>query len=278
MSSMPNLSKIQVAALPAAPTDRLGNNSVEDEFKLGKLTLQWAKAEAFADNPSKIRGNFTPIGLPDGTDHSSIHHYIITQMGRVKKSVIAVGPYTIPGNSGVGRIKQSLARGVSIQIITNSLLATDEALVYTAYRRYRLEMLRDGVELYEVSARLGRDRLLRDIVRGEPILRLHTKCVVFDEEVFFIGSLNFDPRSREHNTEMGIQIASPEIAKTAKSVIDLIKNEAAYRVQLNATNDGVEWIKSNADGTQEKVDPPRLGFWRRLKIEILGRLVPEGLL
>jgi cardiolipin synthase C len=266
------------AALPAAPPDRLGINSVEDELRLGKLTLLWAKAKAFADNPRKIWGNLSPIGLPDGTDYSSIHQYIITQMARARKSVIAVGPYTIPGNSGVSRIKQSLARGVSIQIITNSLLATDESLVYTAYRRYRLEMLRDGVELYEVSARLGRERLLRDIVRGEPILRLHTKCVVFDDELFFIGSLNFDPRSREHNTEMGIQIASPEIANTAKRVIDLIKNEAAYRVQLNPTNDGVEWIKRNVDGTQEKVDPPKLGFWRRLQVELLGWLVPEGLL
>jgi cardiolipin synthase C len=265
-------------ALPAVEPDRLGINSVSSELNLGKLTLQWAKAQAFADNPGKIRGNFEPLGLPDGTDYSSIHQYIITQMARVKRSVVAVGPYTIPGHSGVNRIKQSLARGVSVQIITNSLLATDEALVYTAYRRYRLDMLRDGVELYEVSARLGRERLLRDIVRGEPILRLHTKCVVFDEEQFFIGSLNFDPRSREHNTEMGIQIASPEIAQTAMRVIDLIKNEAAYKLQLNTTNDGVEWIKTNADGTQEKVDPPRLGFWRRLQVEILGRIVPEGLL
>jgi cardiolipin synthase C len=266
------------AALPAAEPDRLGISSVENELRLGKLTLQWAIADAFADMPSKIRGNLTPIGLPDGTDYSSIHHYIITQMARAKRSVIAVGPYTIPGNTGVNRIKQSLGRGVSVQIITNSLLATDEALVYTAYRRYRLEMLRDGVELYEVSAHLGRERLLRDIVRGEPILRLHTKCVVFDEELFFIGSLNFDPRSRDHNTEMGIKIASQEIAKTAIQVIDLIKNEAAYQVQLNSAKDGVEWIKKKADGTLEKVDPPKLGFWRRLQVEILGRLVPEGLL
>jgi cardiolipin synthase C len=264
--------------LPDVLPDPLGLNSVGIELRLGKLTLQWAKADAFADSPSKIRGNLTPIGLPEGTDYSSIHEYIITQMIRVKKSVMAVSPYTIPGKSGVNQVKQLLARGVSVQIITNSLLATDEALVYTAYRRYRFEMVRDGAELYEVSASLGRERLLRDIVRGEPILRLHTKCVVFDEEKFFIGSLNFDPRSRYHNTEMGIKIDSPEIAKSAMRMLYLIKNEAAYQVMLNDTNDGVEWVKENAEGIKERVAPPRLGFWRRLQVEILGIIVPEGLL
>jgi cardiolipin synthase C len=266
------------AMLPEVLPDPLGLNSVGNEFRLGKLTLQWAKADAFADSPTKLRGNLAPVGLPEGTDYSSIHEYIITQMMRVKKSILAVSPYTIPGNKGVNQVKELRARGVSVQVITNSLLATDEALVYTAYRRYRMEMLRDGAELYEVSASLGRERLLRDIVRGEPILRLHTKCVVFDEEKFFIGSLNFDPRSRDHNTEMGIKIDSPEIAKSAMRMLDLIKNEAAYQVQLNSTNDGVEWVKENAEGIKERVAPPRLGFWRRLQIEILGLVVPEGLL
>jgi hypothetical protein len=64
-------------------------------------------------------------------------------------------------------------------------------------------------------------------------------------------------------------------AKSEMRVIDFIKNEDAYQLKLSTANDGVEWIEKSADGAQEKVDSPRLGFRRRLKIEIPGRFVRE---
>lgn len=49
-------------------------------------------------------------------------------------------------------------------------------------------------------------------VEGE-FAGLHTKAVVVDRELAFIGSMNFDPRSFEINTEAGAFIRSPGLAR-----------------------------------------------------------------
>ena len=48
-------------------------------------------------------------------------------------------------------------RKVRISVVTNGVGATDEPLVHWRYARYRLEMLKLGIELYEVSPTLARD-------------------------------------------------------------------------------------------------------------------------
>ena len=263
--------------LPLPPIDFLGARPVREDLDAGRLRLTWAVAEAVADSPDKIVGVEAPIGLPPETDFKQLREYITTRMVQARSELVIVGPYNIPGEAGVRRMKAAVANGVRIQMLTNSLLSTDEPLVYDAYQRYRLEMLRGGIELYEFSATLGRG-LVREIERGDPVLRMHTKCVVFDRSSMFIGSLNFDPRSRDHNTEVGLLIQSPALAGDTLRLIEVLRREAAYRVALAADGAGVEWRKTNADGSESIIEPPRLGLWQRLKLELLSRFVPEGML
>ena len=42
-------------------------------------------------------------------------------------------------------------RDVKVTILTNSLASNDEPLVHTGYARYRADLLRTGVDLYELS-------------------------------------------------------------------------------------------------------------------------------
>jgi cardiolipin synthase C len=42
---------------------------------------------------------------------------------------------------------------------------------------------------------------------------LHAKLFVFDRRKVFIGSMNFDQRSKRINTEVGLIIDSPELAQ-----------------------------------------------------------------
>ena len=42
---------------------------------------------------------------------------------------------------------------------------------------------------------------------------LHAKAFVFDRKRIFIGSANFDARSLHLNTEIGLMIESPELAR-----------------------------------------------------------------
>ena len=55
------------------------------------------------------------------------------------------------------RLREVIDRKVRIRVVTNGVGATDEPLVHWRYARYRLKMLKMGIELYEVSPTLARD-------------------------------------------------------------------------------------------------------------------------
>lgn len=46
-----------------------------------------------------------------------------------------------------------------------------------------------------------------------PIFALHAKSMVIDDSQIFIGTFNLDPRSANLNTEVGVLVESPELAR-----------------------------------------------------------------
>ena len=72
---------------------------------------------------------------------------------------------------------------------------------------------------------------------GTSLGRLHAKTAVIDKKIIFIGSMNLDPRSASTNTEFGMFIESPALAKELLRVINISKLESAYRLRL-APEDG----------------------------------------
>jgi putative cardiolipin synthase len=62
---------------------------------------------------------------------------------------------------------------------------------------------------------------------------LHTKAFVVDRREVFIGSFNFDPRSANINTELGVIIRSPEIAAVVADIVESNKAEEAWELFLN---------------------------------------------
>ena len=92
----------------------------------------------------------------------------------------------------------------------------------------------------------------------------------------FIGSMNFDPRSDRHNTEMGLFIESPALAQQVLKLIDVIKSQGAYRVRL--AHDGRDTAVDQRRGhrqTEVLVEEPETDFWTRMMLEVLSVLVPE---
>ena len=100
---------------------------------------------------------------------------------------------------------------------------------------YRPALLQEGVELHEIRAMLGSTR---GSGQGRSISRhghygLHAKLYVFDRKSVFIGSFNFDQRSKRLNTEIGLIIYSSVIAQqTAVRFEALTRPDNAYRVEL----------------------------------------------
>jgi cardiolipin synthase C len=262
---------------PLPPNDPLGQAPLGADMAAGPLRLHWSHAQAMADGPGKVLDDNQPLGLPAGTDFPNLADYVALQLGRARTEVLVVSPYLVPYRQGMERIRAARARGVRIVILTNSLASTDEPLVQTAYSTGRLALLREGVELYELSATLGR-RSMRAALRGTPQLRLHTKCFVIDREAVFIGSMNLDPRSRRHNTEIGVMVHSPGLARDVAQIVELQRARGAYRVQLAAGGNDAQWTWIDDGGHERPRAPPDLGWWQRLWLNLLAPLVPEHLL
>jgi len=161
--------------------------------------------------------------------------------------------------------------------MTNSLGATDEPVVHLGYSRYREEMLRRGIDLYELSSsRVKRNSRMFHF--GESLGRLHAKLVVIDGKRAYIGSMNFDPRSATINTELGAVIDSPQLARELKRVIDLDRLQSSYRVRLAANGNGLEWLSFDDDSEMVLYDEPDASKWLIFKTWLLSPLVPEELL
>ncbi len=261
---------------PPAPNDLLGYGPIVDELNSGRLGLIWTLAEAYADAPDRVVGKTASYrGIPL-LDVDSVRYNVVEQIRRAKQDVVLSSPYLIPGPAGLEVMREARRRGVTMSLITNSLAATDEPLVHTAYRRYRVDMLRQGIRLDELSSARTRQSVRLGLF-GTSTGRLHAKTAVIDRQVLFVGSMNFDPRSDVHNTEIGLIIRSSEMAEQVIKLLEVLKDQGAYRLRL-ADDGRIEWV-SEQDGRERVLrDEPDSGFWQRLMLDLLAPLTPESLL
>jgi len=137
-------------------------------------------------------------------------------------------------------LEQLRQRNVRVRVLTNSLASTDVPAVHGAYRKYRKPLVEAGVEVFEIRALPGQiPSDIRGSGRGsgsgsDAPFALHAKIYTFDRQRVFIGSANFDPRSFHINTELGLMIDSPELAR---QIVERFDQFAAlpnsYRLDLD---------------------------------------------
>ncbi len=255
-------------ALP--PNDILGYGPIADDLDLGRLGLIWGDAYVFADHPDK------PFDGAAGGEllETSVTYNVFEAIRTAKKELLISSPYFVPGQRGMDLLRELRAEGVKITALTNSLASTDEPIVHLGYSRYREEMLRMGVDLYELSSSRIKDNK-RMFLFGASLGRLHAKLVVIDKQRLFIGSMNLDPRSATINTELGALIDSPQLARELTRIIDIDRLQSAYRVRLRKPPPGLEWMSS--DGEREMIlsAEPDSTPWQRIKSWLLNPFVPE---
>jgi putative cardiolipin synthase len=122
--------------------------------------------------------------------------------------------------------------GVEITIITNSLAANNQFTVHGGYAPSRKPLLKAGVKIYEVrpDAEIAGTEFVN---AGGAKATLHTKAFVVDNKETFIGSFNFDPRSANINTELGVIIRDPEMSLRFSTLIKEKLQTQTYEVFLN---------------------------------------------
>ena len=129
-------------------------------------------------------------------------------IGATQTELLMVTPYFVPANEELDALRALRQRNVSVAVVTNSLESTPDLVAHAGYMQYRKPLLEQGVLLYEVRAQLGSTRGSGQTARLSRYghYGLHGKLIVFDRSQMFIGSMNFDQRSKRLNTEIGLLI------------------------------------------------------------------------
>jgi putative cardiolipin synthase len=186
-----------------------------------------------------------------------------------RSEVLISSPYFIPDEDFRNLLREIVARGVRVVVVTNSLETNNHVIAHTGYRRWRREVLAAGVELYELRADAEALPYYVTPPSMPGALGLHTKAVVIDRERAFVGSPNVDPRSMVLNTEIGVVGEGAELAARVAALID---RDIAPANSWRVTMDEEGWLTwSNGDRVVRR--QPAKGFVQRA-MEFLLNLLP----
>lgn len=180
-----------------------------------------------------------------------------------------ISPYFVPGEAGLALLAGLVARGVAVSVVTNALAATDVVAVHGGYMRYRRPLLAAGVVLHELKPDAVEEKASLFGSRGAA---LHTKALVVDRELAFVGSFNLDPRSAMLNTEMGAFIRDPGIAARILAEHErLLAPALSWRLALRRGR--LAWL--DEEGGRPRLSRTEPGAsWRRTLVAWLARLLP----
>lgn len=235
---------------------RLGEQAGEAAL-LPRDDLRWVdEVEVLSDKARKALG---------GNNGNRLATRIGELVASARRDLAIISPYFIPGADGMAVLGRLTARGVRISVLTNSLAATDVVAVHGAYAGYRRPLLKLGVALYELRPELnpGRGSLF-----GSKGASLHTKAFTVDCEIAFVGSFNFDPRSRSLNTEMGVIVHDHELAcEIDRHFREQTEPDSAFAVSLRGGR-----LRWGAERGRE----PAASLPRRLAAFLIGCLPVES--
>ena len=261
------LSKLrQYYELTALQKDQLKKRIELAEKQINKhlkdRPINWAKAHFIADSPNKIRG--------EATHDQLIYSQMLNIMGEPKQHLELVSAYFVPTRKGTDYLVNLSKNDVRIRILTNSFLANDVAVVHAFYQKYRHDLLQNGIKLYEFKPYIERNkRTWYEVVTGNVIpakgkntSSLHAKFFDIDGMVF-IGSFNFDPRSANLNSEVGLVVESDVLQKYISKSLDQYLPQIAYELKLNKQGE-IIWLDQHKDGSivEYKHDPETTKFQR----------------
>jgi putative cardiolipin synthase len=186
-----------------------------------------------------------------------------------RSEVMISSPYFVPDEEFRGLLRDLVAKGVRVVVVTNSLETNNHVVAHTGYKRWRREILAAGVELYELRSDAAALSTYVTPPTQSSHLGLHAKAVVIDRERAFVGSPNVDPRSMVLNTEIGIVGEGREFTARVTALIERdISPENAWRVTMDERG----WLTwSSADEVVGR--QPAKGFVQRA-IEFLLNLLP----
>lgn len=230
----------------------------------------WADVRILSDPPGKIAG--------DAPEQALLLPQLLAAIGPVRRRLLLVSAYFIPTRSLAALLAALAGQGVGVEVLTNSLVSNNVALLHAWYAPWRRRLLAMGVRLWELRGRgdhratLGLvPRRLRRSGDATSFFRrsasaLHAKTIIADGRWLFVGSMNLDPRSLRLNTELGFLIDSPALASRLEAALDAGLPRFAWAVELQGG--ALAW---RADDRLIQPEPGTSAL-QRLAMRLLGWL------
>lgn len=292
----------------AAPTPaQLARAWDEKPLDLKTARFVWAPAVMLADQPGKIPADRGPeqtkapglvVSQPGDAAGSSrraaslqassdiaagsdtVVEGLLQLIGQARSDLLIISPYFVPGPDMKQAFAAARGRGVRIRVLTNSLASNDAPVAHVGYARHREDLLKLGVELYELRSEQasvsnafgssGSGNL------GESRSMLHSKVLVMDGRLLVVGSMNLDLRSQLQNTEIALLVRSAELSRAASEQIERGMREGSWRVELN--DGSLLWRAPEGSGLKDTSTEPDASLTLRLLLRLFGPLAPDQLL
>src|ERR1700732_920198 len=105
------------------PEASFGARWLARELDAHTVKLTWVPATVLADGPAKIASETSP------DEEVTIANRITALMKSAKQELVIISAYFVPGKEGVALIRDLVAQGVHVRILTNSLASTDSPIV-----------------------------------------------------------------------------------------------------------------------------------------------------
>lgn len=244
----------------------------QDAYKHKKFDFSWGRGKFLADPPEKVEMSMDEKEQYRGDIIKALQHL----WNKTNDSVYMSAAYFVPGQGGLEHILREEDSGVHMTIVTNSLASTNAPTVYAKWEKYREQLIKSGADVYEfmVSAENLRGKEHDRERKQSSFSVLHSKTMVFDDDISWIGSFNLDPRSAYYNTENVAIFESRDFAKKLRDMI-ISDTKTSWRVTLDKNNNPV-WTGMRPGDTKPRTHKcaPDTSLMRRLWKSICN-LVPE---
>lgn len=157
-------------------------------------------------------------------------------LGSARKYVYIYTPYLVTDNEMITAMKLAAKRGVDVRIVTPGV--PDKKFVYWLTQSNYQNLIQAGVSIYQYTPGF-----------------IHSKCVLCDDELATVGTINFDYRSFYHHFECGVFLYQTDaVAALKKDMEDTFA--VSERITLEWCKE--KFVKTNIIGPVLKLFSPLL--------------------
>lgn len=225
--------------------------------------LLWAPARLVIDLPPDGDGK-----MADSSQPQAVAQALNGLAGSAQREILLESAYLILDAGTLAEARRLVAGGVAIRALTNSLASNDLVTNHSGYARNRRAMLDSGLELFELRPDAQACQRLVAVAGGCANGRefsLHSKSLVVDRHLVYVGSFNINLRSTYLNSETALIIDSPALAeRIAGSIEDLMAPDSSWQV-LRRGAGGLQWHTGTGAGAVVEKHEPMSSLWRRFQ-------------